>query len=47
MKHHDGHDKEPKTMNGPKAGGKHPDFHSHSARRKRHVRVHGKKQTKY
>lgn len=42
-RHHMGHDKEPKTLNGPKAGGKHPPLHSHSARHKRHVKSGGRK----
>jgi hypothetical protein len=45
-RHHDGMEKEPKQPHGPKQGGKHPLFHSHSARPKRHVRTGHKKAAK-
>lgn len=40
--HFDGQEKEPKTLNGPRVGGKQPIFHSHSAKahRGKHTRKH-------
>ena len=40
-----GHEKEPKTLNGPKARGKHPLVHSHSAQPKRKI-ITGKRMSK-